>query len=128
MIRFLVISTTLWGLSLLYATESPPSVAHRDPWVQEGKLFVVKLVPGDKNMKIMLVGKEAVDLDWKSTDLKVTLDLGKNLKRRLKILKKDSFFTIEDDLAKENQYRLEVQTMHKGVSDTVKFDIDNKKK
>lgn len=52
---------------------APVDLNARDPRLQEGQMFVVRLVPAGKNLEVLITGKKAAEL--KATDLGLTANL-----------------------------------------------------
>lgn len=97
----------------------------KPPLVQEGHLFQIRLEPGNKNLKVFLVGKQGVELDWKNAQLRATLEMGSK-KRQLKLVKKDDHFRIEDEIPSSEKFNLKIQATGNGQTETYKFEIGPK--
>lgn len=80
-----------------------------------GKLFTVKLVPGDKQMTVNIAGNKTVDLQWDKTGLQAYIILGKIVKP-LKVTKGSESFTIDESLPKPSELKLEVTSQGKSES------------
>lgn len=52
---------------------APVDLNARDPRLQEGQMFVVRLVPTGKNLEVLITGKKAVE--FKASDLGLTANL-----------------------------------------------------
>lgn len=52
---------------------APVDLNARDPRLQEGQMFVVRLVPAGKNLEVLITGKKAVE--FKASDLGLTANL-----------------------------------------------------
>jgi hypothetical protein len=52
---------------------APVDLNARDPRLQEGQMFVVRLVPAGKNLDVLITGKKAVEI--KASDLGLTANL-----------------------------------------------------
>ena len=82
---------------------------------KSGKLFTVKLVPGDKNVTVNVAGNKTIDLQWDKTGLQAYLILGKTMKP-LKVTKGIENFTIDENVPKPSELRLEVTSQGKSES------------
>ncbi len=82
---------------------------------KSGKLFTVKLVPGDKNLTVNVAGNKTIDLQWDKTGLQAYLILGKTVKP-LKVTKGTENFTINESVPKPSDLRLEVTSQGRSES------------
>ena len=74
---------------------------------RSGKLFTVKVTPGDKNLSVNIAGNKTLDLQWDKTGLQAYLILGKTVKP-LKVTKDKAKFIINEDLPRPSEIKLEV--------------------
>ena len=55
---------------------APDDINARDPRLQEGQMFVVRLVPAGKNLDVLITGKKAAELKVSDLGLKANLFVG----------------------------------------------------
>lgn len=55
---------------------APDDLNARDPRLQEGQMFVVRLVPAGKNLDVLITGKKAAELKVSDLGLKANLFVG----------------------------------------------------
>jgi hypothetical protein len=101
---------------------APVDLNARDPRLQEGQMFVVRLVPAGKNLEVLITGKKAVE--FKASDLGLTANLFVGDKVISLTPKRDSQtparFQLEALDPKASKLKLEI----KSGNDLEKFEFD----
>jgi hypothetical protein len=74
---FLSVVLSVAGSAAFADTKTAPDdINARDPRLQEGQMFVVRLVPAGKNLDVLITGKKAAELKVSDLGLKANLFVG----------------------------------------------------
>jgi hypothetical protein len=88
-------------------------------YTSKGGLFSVKLIPGAKETRLVVVGKDVAKLDINKLDVTGTLKLGKN-EKVIKFRRQKDYFSTNENLNK-GDLNLRLMNRQNNKSDEVHF-------
>lgn len=98
----------------------------RDPRMNEGKMFTVKLFVGDKRLVVSLAGNPAIEADA-SRVMVFGREISKSGKsRRLKIVPSDSQFEIVDAVGLSEAIQIDVEDKATKKKETFEFKMNSR--
>lgn len=94
----------------------------------EGRLVVLKIVPGDSSMKLFFVGKEVTELDFNKNHKLLSVTAFKNGKREtLKFRNVGDSYEVTESPSVQKPYSMEIKSEVRGKIEELKVDIPAKK-
>lgn len=101
---------------------APVDLNARDPRLQEGQMFVVRLVPSGKNLDVLITGKKAAELKVSDLGLKANLFVGDKIisLNPTKNTQAPASFRLESLDPKASKLKLEI----KSGAEEEKFEFD----
>ena len=88
-------------------------------YTSKGGLFTVKMIPGKRETRLVVVGKDVAKLDINKLDVTGTLKFGKN-EKVIKFVRKKDYFSTNEKLNK-GDLNLKLMNKRDNKSDEVHF-------
>lgn len=123
--------------ALIFSNAQTPNAPLSDVDVisRQGNLLSIRVVKGEP-IRIYVLGRQEAEVDLSGIQVDLSLDpsdMSINLKpkktnsdRILKLKRKENYFVIENPVAEDTVYKLEVKTKADGKKETFKFKLKNK--
>mgnify|MGYP003348097754 CR=1 FL=1 len=92
-------------------------------WEQKGNLFDIKIIPGKKQTKLYLVGKETATLEFKKLSVVGKIKVGNN-EKTIEFRRDKDYFTTSDEIKGDS---LQIHAEDKASKKQEKFEFDLKK-
>ena len=94
----------------------------------QGKLVVLRIVPGDKVAKLFILGKKKAELDLKKDTKIISVFLNsENKSEELRINNRGDYYEVRGLPKHQTPYELSVKTAVKGEKEEVTFKINMQK-
>lgn len=88
---------------------------------QTGQMFTVKIIPGDKESKFFILGKEAIKIKLDKLKIEASLVSGK-LEKKISLRQQEDYFVTSVPL-KGDQLNLKIQEEAPGKMDEIKIKL-----
>ncbi len=108
------------NLFLIILLLSSFSQAQDFPLEQQSGLMTIRIVPGDKTIKVFVVGYEKAKVKWDDLALEASTNIG-GKERILKIVREDDHFNIERSSKDLMKLELKIKGLEK--TSVLKFDV-----
>lgn len=124
---------TLAALTMLLGLTTPVAAQQKPPpddpnYMAQGRMLILRVVPGDKSLKLFFLGKKAGELDMKKDHLVLSITATGNKKQEVLKFKESGEAYEVSELPKWNEpYDLSVKSQVKGTVEELKVKIPAKK-
>lgn len=108
----------------LFAQEHDPS-GRIPQYFAEGAAVALRVVPQDKTARVYLMGRKAVDMDFKKKSKVLSVTLNSKNPGELRINQKGEYYEIEGLPNSKDPYELSIRTETQGQLEDIKVKINS---